>query len=146
MSWPEAVERWKKAYGCVSLAPVVEELLTVTLAALNVDHADLRQFYRAANGLSLEWFTVLPIEDPRDIKRTWDGLNRANDPTRTKHLGGDLEMLQRFLVFAKLDASNCVALDRGDGSIWYQEHGEIHQTDLPLEDFIETTLKEVTEL
>lgn len=89
---------------------------------------------------------MFPVEDPADIKRTWDGLLRANDPHQTAFLGDDENLLKRFLVFASLDAGNCAVFDRAGDTIWHEEEGELLQTSLSLSDFIETLLREVTEL
>lgn len=103
----------------------------------------LREFYQSFNGLTSGWFALLAVENPDDIKHTWDGIQRANDPLKTKYLDGDTALLQRFLVFAHLDALQCAAYDRSDGSIWYEQESELVQTDLSLEQFIETCLREV---
>lgn len=107
---------------------------------------DLWDFYARTNGLDSGWLKVLPLADATTIKRTWDSLQRANDPSKTAYFGGDEELLHRFLIFAALDAVRCAAFDRSDGTIWYEEDGELQQTDLNLSDFIELCLREVREL
>lgn len=53
-------------------------------------------------------------------------------------MGGDPDLLRRFLVFADI-GSGFAALDRSDGSIWFQEVGDdLFQTDLSFWEFVET--------
>ncbi len=106
----------------------------------------LCDFYTYCNGLSLAWFNILPIENPNDIKRTWAGIERANDANKTPYLEGDPRLLSQFVVFAELDAGKCAVISRIDSSIWYEEDDELCQTSLDLPTFCETCLKEATEL
>jgi hypothetical protein len=57
-------------------------------------------------------------------------------------LGGDPDLLRRFLVFADI-GNGFAAIDRGDGSIWYEEASdeEIRQTDLNLREFVEVMVR-----
>lgn len=89
---------------------------------------------------------MLPIYDDADVRRTWDSVQRANDPRLTSFLAQDAELLRRFLVFAGLNAGGCAVIDRADGSLWYEEQDELHQTSLTLPTFIETCLREVRDL
>jgi hypothetical protein len=87
-------------------------------------------------------FRLYSVFDPTDLKRTWESLERANDPEKTRALGGDPSLLGRFLVFA--DIGNGHALwDRTDGSIWFEEAGDdqVRQTDLDLPRFIELMVR-----
>lgn len=107
---------------------------------------DLHFFYKVTNGLRYEWFNLLPLEDPTSIKETWDGLKRANNLETTKFFGRNPELLKRFLIFAEISGGHCACVDRQDGSIWFQDAEGIHQTNLTLSEFLETTLREVAEL
>src|SRR3954462_1666112 len=107
---------------------------------------DLRSFYQVANGLRYEWFNFLPIELQTDIKDTWDGLKRANSKQTRKCWRGSDEDLRRFLVIAEIGGGHCACLDRSNGSIWFQDEEGLHQTDLTLAEFVETSLREVAEL
>ena len=105
---------------------------------------ELADFFRSSNGLSSEWFKVFPIYDKSDPKRTWDSLEAVNS-SKSRFFGGDLEFMKRFLVFADIGGGRCAAFDRLDGTIWFEED-ELHQTNLSLEEFIETSLREVRDL
>ena len=106
----------------------------------------LRQFYSITNGITHEWFRIPPISDPKRINKTWNSIQRLNDPNTSKYLSGETEFLIRFLVFAELGGPDYGVFDRNDGSIWYSESGSIHETDLDLLEFISTGLREVDEL
>lgn len=80
----------------------------------------LRGLLGVSNGLVCGGIRVYSAYDDRLPKKTWESLQRANTPGKTEALGGSAELLQRFLVFA--DVGNCyLAMDRTDGSIWFQE-------------------------
>jgi len=140
--WSHKLAEWVQLYGCTTFHPVDVSVLVDAEKAVGSLPTDLRNFYQATNGLSAEGLRVLPVETPSDIKRTWDGLRRANDQSKTKFLGADPSLLQRFLIFAVLTGNACAAFDRGDSSIWYEEGGELNQTDLDLAGFLEAALKE----
>jgi hypothetical protein len=36
-------------------------------------------------------------------------------------------------------------MDRSDGSIWYEEDGKLHQTDLDLAEFVDLSIREALE-
>ena len=81
----------------------------------------LRQFYNITNGITHGWFRIPPIYDPNQTKKTWDSIQRLNDPNTSKYLSGETEFLKRFLVFAELSGPDYGVFDKGDGSIWYSE-------------------------
>jgi hypothetical protein len=140
------VAGWHRFHGCTLFVPIPEPLLTQVLTSLNVHDSELTDLYRATNGLVLEWFRVLPIEDDQNLKKTWDGLRRANDPSTSPYLNANADLLKRFLVFATLGGGKVAVLDRQDNSIWYEENEELYQTDLDFEGFLETMFREVAEL
>jgi hypothetical protein len=107
---------------------------------------ELRNLLKVINGLSLEWFRILPIKDIRDLKETWDDLERANDPKASKFLSRSPDLLNRFLIFAEIGGSKCAAFERTDDTIWYEGADEMVQTDLKLRGFLEISMKEVQEL
>ena len=144
MTWKEKISQWKSLYEVKTLNPVSLEKIQTVLEELNLELPVLREFYGISNGLMLEWFKILPIENPDDIKRTWDSVTRANDPEHSR-FGVDEQFLARFFVFADMGGNTCAAIDRQDGTIWYEENDELQQTDLSLADFIELSLKETQE-
>jgi hypothetical protein len=138
-----AVERWRDQG--VRAAPALDEGDVLAAAeALRIPSV-LLELYRVCNGSSREWFRVLPIEDRTDVKHTWDGLRRANDPRTTRFLGRDARLLDRFLVFAALDAARCAVIDRTDSSIWAQEDDELQQTATTLIEFVGASIRAVND-
>jgi len=112
---------------------------------LRCPNHDLWGLYAASNGVTHGWLSVLPIEDSRDLRRTWDGLLRANDPAHTKFLDRNRNLLERFLVFAQLDGLNCAVIDRTDSSIWYQDDEGLHRTDMSIDEFVDACLREMSD-
>ncbi len=105
---------------------------------------DLAELYRKTNGLSLGWFTIYPVYDDSRIKKTWDSLLRANDPTTAPDgARGWPELAPRFLIFASFAGPGFAAYDREQGRIWFFEDDELHETDLDLPEFIRTIAREV---
>ena len=131
------LEKYKNMYGCSCFSPVVDGKLMMIKSNLS----DLYEFYRLSNGIEYENFRILPFYDPNNPKKTWDSLERANDPHTTKFsLDGDL--LNKFFVFAELGASHCAMYDRIDGSIWYEDDEGYHRTTMNLKEFVELSLLE----
>lgn len=141
-----AINSWVKQYGCSLGNPVEANILNEAVSELGLFPIELLELYQYCNGLTFRWFKVLPIEDKQNTKQNWDGLRRTNDPRKTEYLGKNQELLQRFLIFADLSARTCAAIDRVDGSIWYEEDGELHQTDFSILEFIDTCSKEAKEI
>jgi hypothetical protein len=104
--------------------------------------ADLRALYEVANGLSYEWFKILPLYDDKHVKRTWDSLQKANSLDASK-FDVDEELLRTFVIFSEIGGGEFAAIDRRDGAIWYVEGDELHQTDLDLARYIEACFNDV---
>jgi len=99
---------------------------------------ELKELLKITNGLVCRSFRLFSVFDHTRTKKTWDSLQRANDTEKTNALGGDKDLLSRFLVFA--DIGNGFAVwDRTDGTIWFEENGsqDLVQTDLSLREFVE---------
>ena len=146
MDWKEKLSGWASTFDCRVRSPLSGEQVADKLSRLGNVPGFVYEFYRACNGLESDWFVILPLEDASDMRRTWNSIGRANDVDKTRFLGGDPELLERFLVFASLSGLTCAVVDRQTGSIWFEEDGDLHETDMALEEFIEVTLKEVRDL
>lgn len=114
--WTRTIERWEAEFGVRRHPPAAPDALERAVAQLGLP-ADLVGLYTCSNGLSSGWFWVLPIYDGTNVRRTWDSIQRANDPNMTSFLERDAELLGQFLVFAGLDAGGCAVIDRVDVSI-----------------------------
>jgi hypothetical protein len=127
----------------VELAPpLLETQVSKALATIGPVPDQLIELYHVTNGFSQNHFRVFPIESGNDIRNTWDSIQRANDPQHTKYLGANQELLEQYLVFADIGFGTCAAIKRRGGSIWYEEKGELHETNLNLLDFISTCFRE----
>jgi hypothetical protein len=144
--WTSVVAAWKREFVVQVFPPATNELVDAAIKTMGPLPYDLLAVLFITNGLTSGWFSLLPLHDATDVKRTWDSLQRANDLKTTRFLDRDETLLSRFLVFAALDAGGCAVIDRADGSLWYEEQGELHQTNLSLKDFVTTCLREVKDL
>ena len=142
--WKETIKSIARSYDVELEPPLDEKSIRLVTEELELGE-EFIDLYSATNGLSLGWFRVLPIQDSVRIKKTWDGLQRANDPKTSKY-ELDEEFLGRFVVFAETGPGECAVWDKTDGTIWYEEGEEYHQTNLSLKKFVELCLREVTEL
>ena len=103
-------------------------------------------FYAVCNGLQHGWFRVPPLFNPDRVKLTWDSIQRANDPQKSKYLRGQNDFLKDFLVCATLSGADYAVLKRADNTIWFSMGNELNQTDLTFIELIATCLREVDEL
>ena len=144
MSTPlwEEVERWRAAYGVRTRRGVTDSNIRETERQIGDLPVALRDLYKVTNGISLNSFRIFPLFDSSDPKKTWDSLQRMNDRASSRYLNRDEELFARFIIFAEIGGGDCAALDRVDQSLWYEEAGELYQTDLDVVSFIETSLLE----
>jgi hypothetical protein len=140
--WKRQIEDWHAAFEFKTRPPIKRAEQPGNLSFPD----DFGTLSEVTNGLRSDWFHLLPFHSPDDVKDTWDSLNRANDPTTTRFLGRDDELMKRFFIFAEIGGSHCACIDRKDGSIWFEDDEGLHQTDMDLREFVETTLREVAEL
>jgi hypothetical protein len=146
MDWQGFLSFLKNQYDFHTYPPAAADVVETALLDLQLDNDDVKAFYCETNGLSYDWFRVFPIEDPKRMKHTWDGIKRANNPQTSKFLAGCKELLERFVVFAQIGGGKVAVIEKNGGSIWYQEDNDLHITDLTFSEFLELCLKEVTEL
>ena len=124
------------------LPPAREEVIAEAERAVGTIPPELREVLTQTNGLACRSFRLLSVFDRDQPKKSWESLQRANDPKTTEALGGDQELLARFLVFADIGGGVAV-WDRTEGSIWFEEtrDDQLRQTDLSLRDFVETMVR-----
>ena len=146
MDWESLLADWGERFEIRTFEAPPLQIVTSLFDELGLTSSDLLGLYACTNGISREWFRVLPIEVPHRIKETWDGLRRANNPASTKFLARDAEMFKRFIVFAEIGGLDCAAIERATGAIWCQEGDELFEIAGDLPGFIEQSLLDVTEL
>lgn len=137
--WTTFLVRVQDEFECWSIPACPTTTLEAVASSLSIP-ISLAELYRHANGLGKVWFRVLPIEDEKNIKKTWDGIRRAN-LKREEQLGP--ELLERFLLFAEIGDGRYGLMDRSDQSIWLETENDLERTNLDLPQFIELSLKEV---
>lgn len=143
--WNSFVQAMAEQYAIKTRPAAAPETIAAAAHESDFETLDIVGLYSTINGLSLNRFQVFPLEDPNDVRHTKRGVRRANDSKSSEYLGGDEDLLKRFFVFADFGNGCCTAIDREDGSLWYEDAGEFHQTDLSTAEFIELCLKEASE-
>jgi hypothetical protein len=120
------------------MPPAWQEDVTAAEDAVGPMPDELRNLYLVSNGLQCRSFAIYPVFAERDLKRTWSSLQRANAEDTAEALGGNEDLLRRFLVFADIGKGYAM-FDRNDGTIWFEEmpNDVAHQTDLQFREFIE---------
>ena len=141
----EELSKLAEEHG-VSLAPPAgRDLIEAVKAELQLPQP-MCEFYSISNGLQHDWFRIPPLHDPARMKQTWDSLQRLNDLAHSRYLPGEEEFLKDFLVCAELAGPDFAVLKREDGTIWFSQGEQLHQTDMNLIELIAACLREVDQL
>ena len=119
--------------------PIDEELISRTEKTLNcIFLNELKDLYKTSNGIEFGDFIVFPIFDSstnKSKKKTWNSLQRNNDPELSECFYGAPEVFDNFIVIAT-DGNNYYLQSRHDGGahVWYWEEGseEIVELDYSL--------------
>jgi len=124
------------------LPPAETSVLDKAQSAVGSLPGPLRELLTVSNGLICRSFRVYSAFDDTSPRKTWESLQRANDPEKSDAFGGDAGLHERFLVFADI-GNGYAMMDRSDSSIWFVEGDdeEVRQTDLTLREFIETIIE-----
>lgn len=145
IDWEQNIQAWRAITQLRTFPPVSEALLNEACTLVSNLPVELEGLYKVTNGLAAGPFKILPVEDHADLKRTWDSLQRANKSDTTRFLSRSPQLLDQFIVFADIGLGRAAAYSRRDGSIWYEEDGQLRQTDLALDDFVEASLRDIAE-
>ena len=141
--WTEYLHQIVHNHNVICWPPPSSEDSRKSLLQLAPNNAyeTLFEFYKYTNGLNVRWLTIFPCTNvpPTPAVKLLD----ANDIYLTSYLGGSEELLEIFVVFADIGDEAVAVIDRRDGTIWYEEDGELVQTDLSLQSFISTCLMEM---
>ena len=140
--WKNKIDLWQKNYNCKTLPPVPKDVLENLEKQIGYIPKDLKDFYKVTNGLFCENFYILPIEDYQNIKKTWESINRANNQEMTPYLNANPDLLKKFIIFSDIGFLQACAFNRENNSIWFEEDGELYETNLNLGQFIEGMLAE----
>lgn len=128
-------------YDFTKKPPLAKDLIVDAINKIDLPIPFI-ELYLFSNGLSHEWFRILPLEDAKNIKSTWDSIQKANNEDKSK-FEVDHSFLDRFVIFAEIGSRECAVLEKSTGLIWYESEGQLHQTDLTLGAFIEACFKEI---
>jgi hypothetical protein len=124
------------------LAPAAPGVISEAERSVGELPRELKAVLEQANGVVCRSFRLYSAFDRGQPKKTWESIQRANDPVSARALGGDRELLTRFLVFADIGGGFAV-WDRTGSFIWFEEAGdeELRQTDLSFREFIEMMVR-----
>jgi len=145
MDVQEWLDELRRLYPDITLIPPADEdVIDEATKALGSLPKEITLLLGATNGLSCRSFRLYSAFDRANAKKTWESLQRANDPGKTSALGANPDLLQRFLVFADI-GNGYAAWDRENGSIWFEQQGseQLRETDLSFWEFIETMVRNV---
>lgn len=126
--------------GTIS-APVNEAVITNSELKVGEIPTVLKEFYKISNGIEAESFRILPLYDSLAPKKTWDSIERANNP-QTSKFSLDRNLLSKFFIFCELQANHCVFMDKEDNSIWYEDDKGYHKTDFLFDELLKALIKE----
>lgn len=104
------IQNISKKYGFSILPGVSKRLLKMFQEEYFSLPDELQDFYLLTNGLFGAEFTILPIFDPNNRKKTWDSLNKAN--TANEYLPYDHTFLEGNCVFARLTGLDFTFFDK----------------------------------
>ena len=141
MEW---IERLREISRDVEfLPPATAAVLADAERVLGELPTELTDLLSRSNGVVCRSFRIYSAFDRDQPKKTWESLQRANDIEKTRALGGDRDLLDRFLVFADIGGGFAV-WDRTDHSIWFEEldNDDLRQTDLSFQAFVESMVRD----
>ena len=139
MNWSKTIINIKSRFDIQLLPPLTIDEINI----LNLTN-DLKEFYSVTNGLFYSYFEILPLIDYKNIKKTWDSLQRANDINNSRFFI-DENFIDEFVIFSDIGTGEYGAYKKSNGSIWYSENNSLYETTLTLEEFIKVNLREASE-
>jgi hypothetical protein len=121
--------------------PAPEDAIAAAESIVGPVAPEQRELYSIANGLSCRSFRLFPVFVESAARKTWDSIQRANNPTDA--FSGDVSLLKRFLVFADI-GNGFAMIDRTDGSLWFEEANsdDLRQTDLDFRGLVDLLVRQ----
>lgn len=123
---------------------VEESAIRETEQKLNIRFPDQYvQLFKLANGPEVGEWTLFPIKDPKNMKKTWDDVVRQNEEVL------DGEISKNLIAIAEDGTGDYLCLKVEDGKaadpiyLWLHESDETEELALTLKDFIITTQEEL---
>lgn len=116
---------------------VEESVIRETEQKLNIRFPDQYvQLFKLANGPEVGEWTLFPIKDPKNMKKTWDDLVRQNEEVLDGEISDDL------IAIAEDGTGDYLCLKVEDGKagdpvyLWLHETDETEELAPTLKDFI----------
>lgn len=116
---------------------VEESVIRETEQKLNIRFPDQYvQLFKLANGPEVGEWTLFPIKDPKNMKKTWDDLVRKNEEVLDGEISDDL------IAIAEDGTGDYLCLKVEDGKagdpvyLWLHETDETEELAPTLKDFI----------
>lgn len=125
---------------------VEESVIRETEQKLNIRFPNQYvQLFKLANGSEVGEWTLFPIKDPKNMKKTWDDVVRQNEEVL------DDEISENLIAIAEDGTGDYLCLKVKDGKakdpifLWLHESDETEELAPTLKDFIIATTQEELE-
>ncbi|MGE6367770.1 SMI1/KNR4 family protein [Planococcus kocurii] len=125
---------------------VEESAIRETEQKLNICFPDQYvQLFKLANGPEVGEWTLFPIKDPKNMKKTWDDVVRQNEEVL------DGEISENLIAIAEDGTGDylCLKVENGKAGdpvyLWLHETDETEELAPTLKDFIISTQEELEE-
>ena len=130
-----------------SKKPGITELdIKSTEEKLNVDFPEqYKELFKLSNNAQVGEWTLFPIKDSKNLKRTWDDIVRENIGIRDEEMSSELISIGEDGTGDKLCFRNVGRVCENRIYIWYHETGRIEEIASSLKEFIISYSEEVEE-
>ncbi|RSD28390.1 SMI1/KNR4 family protein [Mesobacillus subterraneus] len=98
--------------------------------------AEYKELFKKTNNAEVGEWTLFPIKDPKNIKRTWDDVVRQNKEARDEGMAGDLVTIGEDGTGDKLCYRIVDQAMEDQVYLWNHESGELEEMASSLKEFI----------
>lgn len=95
-----------------------------------------KDLFKLSNQAQIDEWTLFPIKDPRNLKRTWDDIVRQNKDMRDEEMDENLISIGEDGTGDKLCYKIVDKIVEDKIYIWYHETGELEEVASSLKEFI----------
>jgi len=95
-----------------------------------------KDLFKLTNNAQIGEWTLFPIKDPKNLKRTWDDIVRQNQDVRDEGMAADLISIGEDGTGDKLCFRIVDTVMDNKVYIWYHETEEVEETASDLKEFI----------
>ncbi len=95
-----------------------------------------KELFKLSNNAQIGEWTLFPIKDPRNLKRTWDDIVRQNKDVRDEEMADDLISIGEDGTGDKLCFRIVDTVIDNNIYIWYHETEELEELAANIKEFI----------